>query len=122
MKIIEKEGLSKYYSINEYSSATSYRVRKPDLMNIDPVVVGCRLNGILLSIQNPYIFIDKGLKSIKVECGDRMISKISSKFKFYLSDLEIITLSIDSESMSPMVILNININRENKPMDIPTSY
>lgn len=122
MKIIEKEGLSKYYSINEYSSATSYRVRKPDLMNIDPVVVGCRLNGILLSIQNPYIFIDKGPKSIKVECGDRMISKISSKFKFYLSDLEIITLSIDSESMSPMVILNININRENKPMDIPTSY
>lgn len=122
MKIIEKEGLSKYYSINEYSSATSYRVRKPDLMNIDPVVVGCRLNGILLSIQNPYIFIDKGPKSIKVKCGDRMVSKISSKFKFYLSDLEIITLSIDSESMSPMVILNININRENKPMDIPTSY
>ena len=122
MKIIEKEGFSKYYSINEYSSATSYRVRKPDLMNIDPVVVGCRLNGILLSIQNPYIFIDKGPKSIKVECGDRMVSKISSKFKFYLSDLEIITLSIDSESMSPMVILDININRENKPMDIPTSY
>lgn len=122
MKIIEKEGLSKYYSINEYSSATSYRVRKPDLMNIDPVIVGCRLNGILLSIQNPYIFIDKGPKSIKVECGDRMVSKISSKFKFYLSDLEIITLSIDSESMSPMVILDININRENKPMDIPTSY
>lgn len=122
MKIIEKEGLSKYYSINEYSSATSYRVRKPDLMNIDPVVVGCRLNGILLSIQNPYIFIDKGLKSIKVECGDRMVSKISSKFKFYLSDLETITISVDSASMSPMVILDININRENKPMDIPTSY
>ena len=51
-------------------------------------------------------------KSIKVECGDRMVTKISSKFNFYLSDLEIITLSIDSESMKPMSILDINISRE----------
>lgn len=122
MKIIEKEGFNGYYGKNEYGTAISYRVKKLDLLSIDPVICGCRLNGIILAIQNPSIFIDTGPKSIKVECGDRMVSKISSKFKFYLSDLEIITLSIDSESMSPMVILDININRENKPMDIPTSY
>lgn len=112
MRIVEKEGFSEYYGKNEYGAAISYRVRKLDLLSIDPVIYGCRLNGIILAIQNPSIFIDTGPKSIKVECGDRMVSKISSKFKFYLSDLEIITLSIDSESMKPMSILDINISRE----------
>ena len=112
MRIVEKEGFSEYYGKNEYGTAISYRVRKPDLMSIDPVIYGCRLNGIILATQNPSIFIDTGPKSIKVECGDRMVNKISSKFKFYLSDLEIITLSIDSESMKPMSILDINISRE----------
>lgn len=112
MKIVEKEGFNEYYGKNEYGTAISYRVRKPDLMSIDPVIYGCRLNGIILAIQNPSIFIDTDPKSIKVECGDRMVNKLSSKFNFYLSDLETITLSIDSESMKPMSILDININRE----------
>lgn len=112
MKIVEKEGFNEYYGKNEYGTAISYRVRKLDLLSIDPVICGCRLNGIILAIQNPSIFIDTVPKSIKVECGDRMVTKISSKFKFYLSDLEIITLSIDSESMKPMSILDINISRE----------
>lgn len=112
MKIIEKEGFNEYYSKNEYGTAISYRVRKPDLMSTDPVIYGCRLNGIILAIQSPSIFIDTDPKSIKVGCGDRMVNKISSKFNFYLSDLEIITLSIDSESMKPMSILDINISRE----------
>lgn len=112
MKIIEKEGFNEYYSKNEYGTAISYRVRKPDLMSIDLIIFGCRLNGIILAIQDPSIFIDTDPKSIKVECGDRMVNKLSSKFNFYLSDLEIITLSIDSESMKPMSILDININRE----------
>lgn len=115
MKIVEKEGFNEYYGKNEYGTAISYRVRKPDLMSIDLVIYGCRLNGIILAIQNPSIFIDTDPKSIKVECEDRMVNKvnkISSKFNFYLSDLEIITLSIDSESMKPMSILDINISRE----------
>lgn len=110
MKIVEKEGFNEYYGKNEYGTAMSYRVRKPDLMSIDPVIYGCRLNGILLKMQNPSIFIDTVPESIKVECGNRMVR--SSKFNFYLSDLEIITLSIDSESMKPMSILDINISRE----------
>ena len=112
MKIVEKEGFNEYYGKNKYGTAISYRVRKLDLLSIDPVIYGCRLNGIILAIQNPSIFIDTVPKSIKVECGDRMVTKISSKFNFYLSDLEIITLSIDSESMKPMSILDINISRE----------
>lgn len=111
MKIIEKEGFNEYYSKNEYGTAISYRVRKPDLMSADPIISGCRLNGILLSIQNPSIFIDTNPKSIKVECGDRMVNKLSSKFEFYLSDLETITLSVDFKSMKPMNILDINISR-----------
>lgn len=110
MKIVEKEGFSEYYGKNEYGTAISYRVRELDLLSIDPVICRCRLNGILLTIQNPSIFIDTDPESIKVECGNRMVR--SSKFNFYLSDLEIITLSIDSESMKPMIILDINISRE----------